>query len=114
MFWEYAIRKTKAEDEDRFWDKFGRHIGTIWHREDFKEGQKGKPHNPDMLFYPLSLTVSPHNLYKQLKQDFNITQPKIAEGEYKPTEGEEVVEMANMSYEDFRDFMDNFQKGLGE
>lgn len=116
MFWEYSIRKVKAEDEDRHWDKFGRHMGTVWHREDFEEGKGGAgvkaPRDPNTLHYPHALLVSPNNIYKQIKRDFEATRPKIAGGDYRPEKGEEIVETAEMSYDEFRDFFDQFQQGL--
>ena len=115
QFWEYAIQKKQVTDESRYWEKFGRQMGTTWYREDFEEGKGGKGiklRNTDQMFYPHALLVSPNNLFKQIKKDFEATKPRIAGGEYQPQKGEEIVETSELSYDEFREFFDQFQNGL--
>ena len=115
MFWEYSIRAKQDTDDARYWEKFGRQMGTTWYRSDFEEkkGKGGGPKNPNQLFYPHALLTSPNNLFKQIKKDFENTKPKIAGGSYKPEATEEIVDTAELSYDEFKEFFGVFQQGLG-
>ena len=95
-----------------YWEQFGRHMGTVWHRSTFDTQRSKQNHNPDVLFYPHALMVSPNNLYRQIKQDFDSNKPIIAGGEYTPERGEDVVELSDLSYDEFRDFYRTFESGL--
>ena len=89
-------------------------MGTIWYRSDFEEkkGTKG-PRDPNQLFYPHALLTSPNNLFKQIRKDFENTKPKIAGGSYMPEKNEEIVDTAELSYDEFKEFVGVFQQGLG-
>lgn len=113
LIWEYALRDMKAKDEDRYWEKFGRHMGTVWYRSDFESKGGAKPsHNPDVLFYPHATLTSPNNIFKMIKTGFEGTKSKIAGGEYVPQSGEEIVDTGEMSYEDFKSFFKDFSSGM--
>jgi len=94
-------------------------MGTVWYRSDFEEPKSKAertsraPKNPDKLFYPHAMLTSPNNLFKQIKNDFEQTKPKIAGGDYRPEAGEEIVNTGELSYEEFREFFDSFQQGIG-
>ncbi len=116
---EYWTRKVRAEDEDRYWEKFGRQMGTIWYRSDFEtegDGNNKTPKNlkdPNTAFYPHSLLASPNNVWKQIQKDFASSKPQIAGGDYRPVRGEKIVETSDMSHDEFRDFFAKFGQGLG-
>lgn len=114
MFWEYSIRKMRSEDEDRHWEKFGRHMGTTWNRSDFEGGAATDHQTRDLnrRFYPHAILVSPNNIHKQIAKDFEDSKPKIGGGEYRKEAGEEIVETSDMSSDDFKEFFDQISRGL--
>lgn len=109
-FWEWWSRRERAQDEDRFWTKLGRHLGTTWSRQDFEE-QRGtlQASNPDHAFFPLATLVAQGNVWEAIRKSF-MKRNKI-EG-YVAEKGEQIVETADMATDEFREFMARFAGGL--
>jgi hypothetical protein len=116
IFLEYWIRKEQATSEDRYWEKFGRQMGTTWYRSDFAETTKAEgtaKSDPDRVFYPHSALVSSSPVWTNIKKDFEGRSSKgsVAGGEYKATKGEEIIQTGDMSYEEFMAWKKDFEGG---
>jgi hypothetical protein len=108
-FWEYWSRRERAADEDRFWTKMGRHLGTTWERADFDEQRPGGSGNPDHAFFPLATLVGQGDVWTAVKKSF--TKKTRIDG-YVAQKGEQVVEAGDLSTDEFKDFMARFAGGL--
>jgi len=113
VFLEYWIRREQAQAEDRYWEKFGRQMGTTWYRSDFEDRKGTGAQDPDRVFYPHSALVSPSPVWNNVKKDFEGRKgAKIAGGEYRKEKGEEIVDTGEMSYEEFMEWRQQFTDGL--
>ncbi len=112
FFWKYWKDRITEEQNEQFWRRMGRTLGTLWYKSDVENDPKvskmSVPRNPNEAFYPLSILISQNSILKQIRKD--LSSSKI-EG-YVPQEGEEVVEMGDMSVDEFKAFMGRLQAGF--
>lgn len=112
FFWKFWKERLEEEQASQFWRRMGRNLGTLWYKSDVESDPHASkvavPRNTNESFYPLSVLITQNNILKQIKKDFSAS--KI-EG-YVPEAGEEVVEMGDMSVDEFKTFMGRLQAGF--
>lgn len=96
-FTAHWLRKTQEE----WWDRTARFLGVLWTREEVARMNQPGSGQTDECFIPLSLGVNP-GLFEQLQSIFHLGSKLIGQGEYQPGAGEEVVEMSDMSPDEFK------------
>lgn len=114
-FWLHWLKKTEHDRENRWWERFGRQLGTLWYREDFESKKTSSvtepARDPDRAFYPLSVLISPNSIHKQIKEGFERQKSKV-EG-YVAQDGEEIVSIGELDAAEYRAFMQRLNEGLG-
>jgi hypothetical protein len=102
------------KDDDEYWDRLGSHLGTLWDKESLRilsEKPSGSGTRNPRIFVPLSLVVNPE-LPNALLNRQPADGPSAPRGTSTPNgdglctamplpEGEEVVNMGNLSKEEF-------------
>lgn len=112
LFVYHHLRK----DEDNFWHEFGRHLGTTWERETLERmlaASKGTRSKNSSIFVPLSLVLNPdlpsillgRPLGDRKVENTSSGKPTkdgdgLSTGMSLP-EGEKVVNMGDLSKEEF-------------
>jgi len=103
----YTVYWLRKAEED-YWERFGRTLGVIWHREDIDNMMKDEKNKTptDTVFLPLSMVMQP-NIVDALKKMFGNNRSKIGSGDYVPKAGEEIVELGDFDKETFKKLIGN-------
>lgn len=93
----YTVHWLRKRETDTM-DWWMRVLGMVWTREDVEQMGKPSADQAARVFMPLALACNP-DLAESLKQMFSRS---IAMGDYQPAPGEQVVELGDMSPEEFK------------
>lgn len=89
--------------EDDWFEMLSKLLGVVWNRRDVERmlRRASVAARPDDVFIPLALGCNPQ-LSEQLKELFVPKSGPIAGGEYMPEPGEEIVELGDVTPEQFK------------
>jgi len=99
---QFTVHWLQKRDTDLM-DTVMKLLGTVWTRDEVVQmsGQENAA-APERVYLPLALGCNPE-LGEQLKQLFRVGKgPFIGAGEYVPQPGEDVVELADLPVEQFK------------
>lgn len=97
QFTAHWLRKRESE----LMDWVTRVLGVVWTRDEVRQMGKGGSVSSDRVFLPLALGVNAE-LAEALQSMFGKGGTLVGGGDYKPAPGEEIVELGEMSPDEFK------------